>query len=441
MNELGDGVKRGLEETVVDILSLSSCNRCPFPALQGYSSAEWERCLTWMDDTGLALYFLHAIEQTTDAVPEFVIQRLRNKRHANEERTSYMQRQFEFINRGFENIGIRYSAVKGLTLEPTFCPDVSLRHQSDFDYLTDLEGLYRGSLLLQEMGYVLHKESDHERIFVHPDNQGPKRGDAQYAASAAHSVELHLTIGHFPHLAWKEPVFLENAVTRRFHGSTFQGLSDADSFILQALHSFHHLLGGWLKLSWLYEIAHFLDTRAPDTDLCQTISKKLSADPLLREAVAVIVSLASQLFQVQPPASIENWITEIRPAVRIWIEKYARVWTFGPNRIDEFEWFPTSKLVLFLHQQYVPDRRDWRGIALARLLALNGLKRISRSAISKRPSKEKSGTRLSAREFRRIAFHLGSDLRYMWEVPRWWHWTRTCPPNGSSLKGSSSPAA
>jgi len=393
-----------------------------------------------MDDMGLALYFLKAIEGTTDVVPDFVLRSLQKKRRANEERTSYMQRQFEFIGRRFENAGIQYAAVKGLTLVPEYCPDASLRHQSDFDYLTDREGLYTSSRLLEEMGYVLDEETDRERVFVYPAQQKPERGDTQYAASAPHSVELHLTIGHF-HLAWKEPAFLENVAVRRLQGSTFHGLCDDDSFVLQAVHAFHHLLEGWIKLSWLYEIGHFINSRELDSDLWHKISGRLAGDPLLREAVAVIVVLASKLFQIQIPVQVEGWIKEIRPAVLIWIDNYARVCAFGRARIDEFEWFPASKLVLFLHRQYVLDSREWRGIAATLLLGLKGLKRVSHSLTTKRLPEGKPRTRLSLRQFRRMIFHLGSGIRYMWEMPRWWQLTRACPLNESNFKRGCSPAA
>jgi len=439
VNELSGDAKRRIEEAIVDILSFSSGRPSP-RTLNEYSSRDWERGLAWMDDMGLALYFLKAIEETEDVVPDFVIQSLQRKRRANEERTAYMQRQFECIGRRFENAGIRYAAVKGLTLVPDYCPDASQRHQSDFDYLTDHEGLYTSSRLLEEMGYVLDQETDRERVFVYPCQQKPERGDTQYGASAPHSVEMHLTIGHF-NLAWKEPPFLENVAVRRFQGSTFHSLCDVDSFVLQAVHAFHHLLEGWIKLSWLFEIGHFIDSRELNSDLWHNISRRISGDPLLREAVAVVVVLASQFFRVQVPVAVEVWIREIRPAVLIWIENYARICAFGRARIDEFEWFPASKLVLFLHRQYVPDSREWRRIATTLLLGLKGLKRVSHSLTTKRLAEGKPRIRIGVRQFRRTMFHLGSGIRYLWEMPRWWQLTRACPPNESYFKRGCSPAA
>ena len=433
-------MKRVLETIVVEVLSFSSDDPHPVLRLAGFSPREWNRCLAWMDDTGLALYFLDAIEQNSAWVPHPVMQSLRNKKRANEHRTTCMERQFNSINRRFEDAGIQYAAVKGLTLTPDFCSDPSLRYQADFDYLTNPQDIHSASRILQGMGYVLRIESDRERVFVYPSQQKPERGDAQYLPSAPHSVELHLKIGDFSHLVWNEPSFLANSCIRDLHGSVTHVLPGQDSFVLQAVHVFHHLLDGWVKLSWLYEIAYFLDKRSSDDDVWQLISQNLAVDPMFREAIAVVVNLVAELFQVRVPSEVKDWIAQIRPAVSIWIEKYARDWAFGPNRIDEFDLFPASKLVLLLHQQYVPDSKDWRAILATRLLALKGLKRLSHSRGTVPRPEGKSRSRSTAREFRRIAFHLGSGIRYIWEIPKWWLLTRDCPSTRSYFEPGCRPA-
>jgi hypothetical protein len=377
-----------------------------------------------MDHSGLALYFLRATQGHTDWIPRFVLECLQNKQGANLERTAYMERQFVFINRAFEDAGVRYAAVKGLTLVPEFCPEPSLRHQSDFDYLVNGTSLHSARHVLEDIGYVLHKESQHELVLLLPCYGEHGRIDEQYNAKTPHSVELHLTIGAFRHLAWEEPQFLERAVKRVFKGSAFCGLSDDDSFVLHSIHAFYHILDGWIKLSWLYEIGYFLEKRATDSDLWQRISGRLAGQPLLREAVTVVVSLASQFFRARVPFTVNRWVEEIRPTVRMWIENYSRPCAFGHNLVDEYGWLPTSKLVLFLYQQYVPDRGNWRSVLSRRLLALRGIK-LAMGTITRPSSGQRWRTsRMTAREFWKIPYHLGANLRYMWELPRWWLLTR-----------------
>jgi len=412
-------VKRILEESVVEFLGFSLTGRCPTPELAGFSADEWEHCLTWMDYSGLALYFLRAIQRHTDWIPGFVLERLLNRHGANLERTAYMERQFVFVNRAFEDAGVRYAAVKGLTLVPEFCPEASLRHQSDLDYLVNGPSLHLACQVLEDIGYVLHKEAQHEVILILPFNGGLGRIDEQYNAKTPHSVELHLTIGELRHLAWEEPQFLENAVKRVFQGSAFCGLRDDDTFVLQSIHAFYHILDGWIKLSWLYEIGYFLEKRATDSDLWQRISGRLSGEPLLREAVAVVVSLASQFFRARIPVTVNRWVEEIRPTVRMWIENYSRPWVLGHNLVDDYAWFPTSKLVLFLYQQYVPDRGTWRSVLSRRLLALKGIDQAMRRITRHSSAQQWQTSRVSAREFWKIPYHLGANLRYLWELPRW----------------------
>lgn len=417
-------MKRILEESVVELLSFSRTSACPTRDLGAFPAHLWEHCLTWMDYSGLTLYFLRAIQSHTEWIPGFVLERLQDKHDANLERTAYMERQFVLINHAFEAAAVRYAAVKGLTLVPEFCPEASLRHQSDFDYLVDGPSLHSARHVIEDLGYVLHKEAPHEIGLLLSGYDEPRLIDEQYNAKTPHSVELHLTIGEFRHLAWEEPPFLENAVERVFQGSAFCGLSDDDTFVLQSIHTFYHLIDGWVKLSWLYEVGYFLEKRATDYDLWERISRRLAGEPLLREAVTVVVSLASRFFRARVPLTVNGWVEEIRPAVRVWIENYSRPWAFGHNLVDDYAWFPTSKLVLFLYRQYVPASEPWASVLSRRLLALKGFERDMRRITRHSSAQRLPTTRVSAREFWKIPYHLGANLRYLWELPRWWFLTR-----------------
>lgn len=435
-------MKRTLEEALVECMSFSPTGGRPRDELAKFSTTQWERCLTWMDDSGLALYFLRSVESHIDCIPPFVLERLQTKHRANLERTAYMKRQFGVINRAFGTAGIRYAAVKGLTLVPEFCPEASLRHQSDFDYLVDSRSLPSARRALEDIGYVLHDEKHHELILVLPCHGKPGRGDEQYESTSPHSVELHLTImPEFRHLVWEEPHFLDDAIVREFEGSLFFGLNDDNTFVLQSIHAFQHILSGWIKLSWLYEIGFFIEKRGTDSNLWQGISERLASEPLLRESVTVVVGLASQFFGAHIPFAMNKWVGEVRPPVRTWIQNYARPWAFGHNLLDDYACFPTSKLILFLHQQYVADRRNWRRILSGRLLALGGIDRV-RSRVARHSSTTRRlRTLVNARDIRRIGYHLGANLRYLWELPRWRRLTRGCdmaggnsiPPSCSTL--------
>lgn len=423
-------VEGAIKHAVVEFLSFSRANAHPEVELAGFSISQWEGCLAWMDDSGLALYFLRAIESHIDCIPGFVRECLQKKYRANLERTAYLERRFVLINRAFETAGVRYAAVKGLTLVPEFCPEAALRHQSDFDYLVNRSSLELARQVLENIGYVLHNESRHELTVVLPCHKKPAGGDEQYDWTAPHSVELHLRIiPQFRHITWEEPPFLENAIVRLGQASAFRGLSDDDTFLLLSIHAFHHILAGWIRLSWLYEIGFFLKKHETNPNLWEGISRKLASEPRLREAVTVVVGLAAQFFHAPVPFAIAKWMDEVRPAVRLWIENYARPWAFGPNLLDEYAWFfSTSKLVLFLHRQYVADGITWRSILFSRLLALGGVDRL-KSRMARRPSLAgRVKALVSARDLRRVGYHLGADLRYFWELPRWKYLSRRFSP-------------
>jgi hypothetical protein len=421
----GAAVKHSLPRAIVEFLSFSDESGDSVSRLRGGSPAQWECCLAWMHDMGLALYFLKIIKDRNaeDLVPDSVLQLLNGDFSANQCRVTHMEQQFVLLNRKFGEAGVTYAAVKGLTLVPEFCRDASLRHQSDFDYLVDEGSLPQARHVLEGMGYFLHKESSQEQIFVMPSAGQPSRGHEQYKAEAPHSVELHRTVSQFRGLSLVEPCFIENTTSRELRGSVYQTLSQEDAFVLQGLHCFHHILDGWAKLSWLYEIAYFIEKRGADHLLWQKVSRKFGNDPLLREAVALAVELAGSFFKAPVPRPIKQWIDDLRPAVRLWIEHYARSWAFGKNRVGQFGdqgLLPTSKLVLFLHQQYATDARTWRrDVALGRLLPLERLTRIARTITTKPLSVLRPQLRKRERVFRRIAFHLGAGIRYLWEVPRW----------------------
>ena len=137
-------MKPKLAEAIVGFLSFSGEACDQVPQLKKFSERHWNRTQGWLDDTGLALYFLHKLKDTGTAnvVPSLVLSGLEKRFTANQKRVAYMARQFEFLNAKFHDRGVRYAVVKGFSLVPQFCPDArNLRHQGDFDYLVDDESL------------------------------------------------------------------------------------------------------------------------------------------------------------------------------------------------------------------------------------------------------------------------------------------------------------
>src|SRR5215467_9230765 len=132
-------VKKALAEAIIDFLSFSNHDSDSVSALSGFSSRRWGKNLQWLDDAGLSFYFLHRLKKlhAETVVPAWAVSRLERDFAANQERVDHMWQRFDLLNRRFHAAGVRFIALKGLTLVPEFCPYGSLRYQADFDYLVD----------------------------------------------------------------------------------------------------------------------------------------------------------------------------------------------------------------------------------------------------------------------------------------------------------------
>ncbi len=432
-------MKPRLTEAIVASLSFSGETCDQVQRFEKFSQREWNRTLCWLDDAGLALYFLQKLKETsaTSVVPEPILSGLEKRFTANQQRVTHMARQFEFLNARFHENGVRYAAVKGLSLVPQFCPDPYLRHQSDFDYLVDDQSLPIAQRVLVDAGYVAKpSRSSKEFIFLMPAMAEARPGDEQYEARAPYAVELHLDMwdAHEHKVPLPGPLFLlDNVSTHQWDGCAFPALPDEDAFLLQVLHACHHLFTYWIRMSWLFEIGYFLQQRVFDASLWTRIEERVGANAMLREFVVIVTELAANLFSAPIPHAVRVWGQRLRPAPRMWVDNYARQWVFGELPAYQFRLFPRAKLVLFLQQQYLGDALDRRHFAWTRLLSFSRILRMVRS-IKARPSIVlKAGWWKHQRLVQRIIFHVLASFRYLCEIPRW-RWLNRARVDSASLE-------
>lgn len=411
-------MKPKLAQAVVDSLSFSNeeFGRVDF---EQFSPRDWQRTLPWLHDNGLALYFLQKLKNANaaSAIPLPVLVRLEESLAANRQRTSRLATQFEELNRNFDQAGVAYAAVKGLTLVPEFCPEPYLRHQSDFDYLVDDESLPRACRALEHAGYALSMHSATDYVFRLPSDGFVPTVYNQYSADAPHTVELHVSLwgSNAYDILLAEPRFCADRTVNYQRGrSTFRCLREEDLFLFLVAHVFYHISSYWLRLSWLYEIAYFLNRRATDTLLWTRVEQCMGDDPVRHEIVALVTTLAMHFFTAPMPPTMEAW--PLRPPVRLWIQRYSRVWAFGTNQAANFSFLPTAKLTLFLLQHYVPDAKQF---IWARLVPSTRLATIAHTLRSDPERILDKQFRRRERIVRRTMFHLAANLRYICERPRW----------------------
>ena len=388
------------------------------------SSREWERTINWLDHSGLALYFLQRIDSdgSSSCLPADVLRQLNHRRKDNEQRVERLKAIFASINRGFERNGVRYAVLKGFALIPEYCMDPCTRAQSDLDYLIARDSSAAAQKALTEHGYVLKEHLGEELSFWIPSSE-PTEVAQQYSPHAPCTVELHLStwdeaLFRIP-LSVPEPSFTDLR-THQWSGLEFPCLPRGLAFAGQILHSFKHVLDGWIRLSWLYELACFLRDRGDDVVLWREFDQIVTAEPLLGEMAAIIASLAIDLFDPAVPEPVQKYIRTLQPAVKVWLREYAPDWLFEKFPRFEVCFFSCSKLSMFLRELYCPPQADCGSDEFRVLFPWGGVKR----QVQKRHVQTTS-VRSIAYKTRWLAlhsiYHAGATLRYMWELPRWRH--------------------
>lgn len=417
-------MKRAPAEDVVEFLSFSSDPSERANQLGTFSVRQWEHVLEWLNDAGLTFYFLQKLKNTntTGRVPSWAMSRLERSFAANQQRVCDMSAKFAFLNQRFNDAGVRYAVLKGISNIPEFCQEATLRYQADLDYLIDDQSLFTAQSVLLEAGYSLKlPHTNQEFIFLPTESGEGGRNSDPHSTGVPHAVELHLDVwdrGWYKLPPIPRLFFVERTEIHLSNGLAFPALADEDAFLLQVLHSYLHSVTFWVRMSWLFEIGYFLNRRASDTALWNRIEDRVGEDLVLREFVVIVTELASKLFAPRLPSLVCNWGRAIRPGPRIWIETYARHWAFSEAPIYRFSLFPRAKLALFLHQQYA-DPSDQNHSVRSRLLPSTRLSSVA-SAVRDKPSLLlQAGWWKRQLLIKRGLFHALAGLRYVCEMPRW----------------------
>lgn len=418
-------MNRKLAETIIRYLSFSNGIDGIGTSLSDFSLRQWEDTLGWLDNANLALYLFGKLRHTQADrnLPPAVMSRLERNYSRNQMRVDEMASEFAVVNDKFRQLGVRYAVMKGFSLMPEFCPDARLRHQSDLDYLIDEQSLPAARYVLGELGYVVKPSAvDQEWTFWKGPMPLPATPSEQYDAKGRYVIELHSAI-------WKSDLHgidiagtefsSARTINHEWRGMRFPALYHEDAFLLQVMHVMHHLLGGWMRMFWLYEIGYFLHRRANDALLWQGVERCAKADAVLSDFVVIVTELAGQILHAPIPAVVQTWKANLRPTVKVWLENYGRWVAFEKSPFYEPNLLPTSKLVLFLHRQFLLDEKRRRHYMRRRLLPWTKPASIIRSLKERPAVLFDPQWRHSLFMFHRVLFHASAGLRYLCEIPRW----------------------
>lgn len=380
-----------------------------------FKAKDWRRTEPWLDTGGLALYFLvHArASGFAGAVDENVLQSLEQKLSDNKGRTADMLQEFLAINQAFQAAGISFANLKGFTLAPESCPDLSLRHQSDYDFLVDPAHLNQARKLLEDRGYVLTGSSGASLEFKSGAAQKVSL-EGRYKALPTHSVELHTSVNSKS----ADVSFRDERLDRLSNWAcgceTFPALSSADQLIGQALHLLGHLRTEHTRPSWFLEYRHHVLGRKDDTAFWRQVFTLASREPDAKIALGLSSILAADLFGEFSVPALDSWTVDcLPPEIKLWAETYGRRAILAD--------VPGTKLYLILSNalcQKPPAQRTIRSVL--RTAPLHAPARILRP-----PPNDTFRLRLQREVFQlqyilyRLRFHLKQGILHAIEVRRW----------------------
>ena len=386
-------------------------------SLPPVGSRQGSQLLQWLDESGLALQFLNCADTcAADAcLNDAWRNALEGRRSRNAARLQDMLEEFHCLNDAFRGNGVTAITLKGFSLVPDFCADLSLRHQTDFDFLVNPNEIDLAAGALRSHGYSTPKLSySGESFFSTPLHRVPSRTDDLYAIQRHRQVDLHASLAESsPWLHLDFPAGGEAAATpMHLSGISFYGLPLETRFLTQVLHAFRHSFRSWLRLSWLLEIGDCMDHHHEDDALWVRLLKQTGDTLLMKRIFAFILSLTHRLFDSRIPKLLADWAAEgMTQTMRVWLEHFAERWALA-------DW-PGSLSNLFLAPDFITDSRLRSEYLKSRLIPKR--ERLTIETRSTNDSKRSLMWQIQRWKYvaHRAGVHLGDLARLPLEQRRW----------------------
>lgn len=421
-------MNRQLSQSIVGCLQVSDPAEPSLAALRTFSRRDWVRTLDWLHLSGLALLFWKRLKDlgAQDAVPAKVGECLARNEAANSLRVVEMAREFDSINRLLEGDRIPYAVLKGFALIPEYFPDAALRIATDYDYLVSQDSLERAERTLQAAGYTRWEGNEAHSVAFYPSGRPARLAaslEEMYSSELPREVELHWKVWDEEETGIRLVIpedFVARRILRGWQGLRFLALSDEDALTFHILHTLRHILQGWCRLASLFEIAYFLNQRNSNAAFWESFRARIGTCVRLRQAAAVILSLATGVFRVELPAALGSWPAEaLTPAMKLWLERYGRGLALNN--------FSGNKFGLFLYRELVDDPAAWRAVQGRQVLLLKRPSSVAQAAQPTWPSRLEAGSKQLMYVLRLACFHLPASLRYGVELRRWNRMLRRLP--------------
>lgn len=398
-------------ESIREAVLLTFCTVQPDPwqRLANLSSREWRRLLTWLDISGLALYFLdRATElQCCDALPPAVLERLQQNLVDNTERTRGMVAESVAIQKDFQQADLSYAVLKGFSLCPFSVPKTELRHQFDLDFLVAERSAAEARQILEHRGYRFYGVSGRSWEFKISETPGVSLKDL-YKDLPGRAVELHVEAASS---GW--PSALKRLDRREIFNLNMPVLSPVDLFLGQGLHVYKDICSEFSRTAHLLEFRRHVLTRHNDDAFWHELRSVAENNPRAFLGLGVVTHLITHVMGEFAPEALTSWTVHRLPAAApVWVERY--------GRRAVFKKFPGNKLYLLLQKEMesagVPAKRTVRQALVPRRLPPPVVKAAASKSLSSRLRRYRLQLYVI---LGRLRFHIVEGLRYMWESYRW----------------------
>jgi Uncharacterised nucleotidyltransferase len=390
---------------------LTFCDPLPEQCLRmlTLSRKEWGKLLHWLDINGLALYFLNRIVdlELCNLLPPAVFTRLHLNLIDNTQRTRSMISESIAIQQSFQNTGLTYANLKGLSLCPSSVPKPELRSQFDLDFLVAEECVQEARRILERRGYRLYAISGRSWEFKFNERPGVSLKDI-YKDFHSYAVELHVDSSAPRNLS---P--LERLDWRQVHGMSMPLLSPVDLMLGQGLHAFKHICGESSRTAHLLEFRRHVLNRRDDNAFWRELQVATENDPRASLGLGVVTLLITRVMGEFAPEAFTNWTVDgLSRPVRLWVEIYGHRVALGS--------YPGNKLYLLLQGELefagIPRKRSRRQALLPSRLPPPVIRALPNEALPARIRRYSMHLQLI---LERLRFHIVEGFRFALESRRW----------------------
>ena len=387
------------------------CNpvRTEYTRLLYLPRKEWEELLSWLDTSGLALYFLGRVEEAglLNTLPRFVVARLQKNLVDNTQRMEEMIAESTSLQRRFQEAGLSYAVLKGFSLWPISVPKPELRSQLDLDFLVADECINEARRILEDAGYRLNAQDAKNLDFKANEGRTISLKD-MYKAGRVRSAELHKE-----HRFAGRSSLLARTETVCFGGIPTPVLAPLDLFLGQGLHLFKHICLPYWRAAHMIEFRRHVIARYDDPAFWNGLEEHVAghAQTCIRLGVAILV--ITRVMGPFAPEALLRWTADqVPPRAGLWVDLYARRTALAA--------FPGNKLYLLLEKELegsgVPPKRSPWLVLVPRRLPPFIMHAVAGETLARRLNRY-------YRQFGflvfRLRFHILEGIRYFCESILW----------------------